>query len=83
MPPADYVVGDAPQGEEDVSSASDDSWMNDPGRGGFNYGAGVNGVDGDGGVKERSSWYRSQFKELENLGKGGFGTVVKVQKDNA
>ena len=37
------------------------------------------GVEGTGVVKERSSWYKSQFKELENLGKGGFGTVVKVQ----
>lgn len=40
----------------------------------------VEGVDGAGTGNEeaRGSWYRSQFKELENLGKGGFGTVVKV-----
>lgn len=41
-------------------------------------GGGGGGEGGSGAVKERSSWYRSQFKELENLGKGGFGTVVKV-----
>ncbi|CAB1109132.1 unnamed protein product [Ectocarpus sp. CCAP 1310/34] len=40
---------------------------------------GGGGEGGSGAVKERSSWYRSQFKELENLGKGGFGTVVKVR----
>lgn len=44
--------------------------------------SGVNGVEGTGVVKQRSSWYRSQFKELENLGKGGFGTVVKVHSTN-
>jgi serine/threonine protein kinase/histidyl-tRNA synthetase len=32
---------------------------------------------GEGG--EGVGWYRSQFKELENIGKGGFGTVVKVR----
>lgn len=42
------------------------------------------GMEGGGGaLKERSSWYRSQFKELENLGKGGFGTVVKVSWSRA
>lgn len=76
--------GDGADDDED-SSESDDVWMNDPpergGGGGFvGGGAGGVGVEGTGGVKERSSWYRSQFKELENLGKGGFGTVVKVSE---
>ncbi|CAM9988471.1 unnamed protein product, partial [Laminaria digitata] len=73
--------GEAPAAEED-SSATDDSWMNDPpeeGGGGFAGGAGVGGLERTGNVGGRSSWYRSQFKELENLGKGGFGTVVKVR----
>lgn len=72
--------------DEDSSSASDDGWLNDhvDGEGGgFAGGTGVGGVEGtEGVVKERRSWYRSQFKELENLGKGGFGTVVKVGYTN-
>eukprot|EP00903_Cladosiphon_okamuranus_P014260 g13246.t1 len=77
-------VGRGAAGEEE-SSASDDSWMNDLddnniAGGGEIPGGGGGGVDGAGtALKERSSWYRSQFKELENLGKGGFGTVVKVR----
>lgn len=77
--------GEAPPADED-SSATDDSWMNDPeeeAQGGFAAGAdpggGGGGVGRTAGVGVRSSWYRSQFKELENLGKGGFGTVVKVR----
>lgn len=64
--------------EDDDSSESDDGWMKDGelARGGGH--PGVDGPSGDGTVAERRSWYRSQFKELENLGKGGFGTVVKV-----
>ena len=88
-----HVSGEAPPADED-SSATDDSWMNDPEEvadGGFAAGAGGGGGSGSGGggggggvertagVGVRSSWYRSQFKELENLGKGGFGTVVKVR----
>eukprot|EP00752_Nemacystus_decipiens_P009926 g8853.t3 len=81
------LKGEAGEGaaDEEESSASDDSWMNDlddnnnPGAGGVPRGGG-GGVQGEGGaLKERTSWYRSQFKELENLGKGGFGTVVKVR----
>lgn len=79
-------LGEAPAADDD-SSATDDSWMNDPedggggggGGGGFAGGAGVSVLEGTGKVAGRSSWYRSQFKELENLGKGGFGTVVKVR----
>ena len=78
-----HVSGEAPPADED-SSATDDSWMNDPEEvadGGFAAGAGGGGggVERTAGVGVRSSWYRSQFKELENLGKGGFGTVVKVR----
>ncbi|CAM9232817.1 unnamed protein product, partial [Scytosiphon promiscuus] len=81
----------APDDHEQDSTASDDSWMNDPEDYNNNNNndnataigespAAMGGVEGgNGGVKERSSWYRSQFKELENLGKGGFGTVVKVR----
>lgn len=74
--------GEAATADND-SSVTDDSWMNDPeeggGGGGFAGGAGVSVLEGTGKVGGRSSWYRSQFKELENLGKGGFGTVVKVR----
>lgn len=78
--PSLQTSGEAPAAEEH-SSATDDSWMNDPEEdgGGFAGGAGVGGPEGTANVGGRSSWYRSQFKELENLGKGGFGTVVKVR----
>lgn len=85
------ATGADPGDQEQDSTASDDSWMNDPedynnnnknntaAAGESPAIGGGGGVDGGSGtVKERSSWYRSQFKELENLGKGGFGTVVKV-----
>ncbi|CAM9255688.1 unnamed protein product [Ascophyllum nodosum] len=86
-------TGDAegrPQKDEEPTSSDDDDWMNYPedrdgdGDGGGAAGGAVSssvggGVEGTGVVKERSSWYKSQFKELENLGKGGFGTVVKVR----
>ncbi|CAM9387141.1 unnamed protein product, partial [Ectocarpus sp. 4 AP-2014] len=70
--------------DEEDSNASNDSWMNHPqdnhnGADRRFPAGGGGGEGGSGAVKERSSWYRSQFKELENLGKGGFGTVVKVR----
>ncbi|CBJ48836.1 eIF-2alpha kinase GCN2 similar to Eukaryotic translation initiation factor 2-alpha kinase 4 (GCN2-li [Ectocarpus siliculosus] len=70
--------------DDEDSNASDDSWMNHPqdnhnGADRRFPAGGGGGEGGSGAVKERSSWYRSQFKELENLGKGGFGTVVKVR----
>ncbi|CAN0297750.1 unnamed protein product, partial [Ectocarpus sp. 12 AP-2014] len=70
--------------DDEDSNTSDDSWMNHPqdNHNGTDRRFPADGGGGEGGsgaVKERSSWYRSQFKELENLGKGGFGTVVKVR----
>lgn len=75
-----HTSGEAATADND-SSATDDSWMNDreEGGGGLTGGEGVSVLEGTGKVGGRSSWYRSQFKELENLGKGGFGTVVKVR----
>ncbi|CAM9666815.1 unnamed protein product, partial [Sphacelaria rigidula] len=66
--------------EEDSSESDDDVWMQQAGE---REGVPPSFAGGTGvfsrGVREPTSWYRSQFKELENLGKGGFGTVVKVR----